>query len=172
MSIENDAGGSEISSKIIRLFVPYWLRNDTSIPLSCRLVEIEPPNSKYTDLNWLQLAIKAAENNESLPEGDKRQDKSSTLAKKIIRSIETIEDAQPNEPIMLSLPAMDNIGLAVAMNPKGMFSSAIALKAFEDKVIDCQLNIFFFQLLLAQTCFLSRWNELTYGQLMLVVENI
>lgn len=42
MSIERDLGGTIAAPKFIRLFVPYWIVNDSSLPLAYRIVEIEP----------------------------------------------------------------------------------------------------------------------------------
>ena len=134
MSVENDMGGSDVSAKIVRLFVPYWLRNDATVPLSCRLVEIEPTSSHQADSNWLHLASKAAKNSTQMPEHSGGARPSAGVAGKVLRSLEIIEDAPDAQPIMLSLPGMENVGLAVALNSAGVFSTAIALKAFEDKV--------------------------------------
>ena len=135
VSVENDMGGTDVAAKIVRLFVPYWLRNDATVPLSCRLVEIEPPRGQQTDSQWLQLASKAAQNAAQLPKSNMGKNSSTnSVASKVVRSLEAIEDAPDSHPLMLSLPSMDNVGLAVALSPAGVFSSAIALKAFEDKV--------------------------------------
>eukprot|EP00271_Cylindrocystis_brebissonii_P008358 TRINITY_DN2254_c0_g1_i1.p1 TRINITY_DN2254_c0_g1~~TRINITY_DN2254_c0_g1_i1.p1 ORF type:complete len:1958 (-),score=356.45 TRINITY_DN2254_c0_g1_i1:258-5252(-) len=141
VSVENDMGGSEVAAKIVRLFVPYWLRNDALVSLSCRLVEIEPPASTQQDINWLEQAAKAAQNAKEMPTHVARNTGQSTaMASKVIRSLEAIEDAQDSQPIMLSLPSVSNVGLAVALNPSGVFSSAIALKAFENKMERVELK--------------------------------
>ncbi|XP_021714350.1 uncharacterized protein LOC110682332 isoform X2 [Chenopodium quinoa] len=42
VSIERDLGGTSAAPKTIRLFIPYWIVNDSSLPLAYRMVEIEP----------------------------------------------------------------------------------------------------------------------------------
>lgn len=45
VSIERDLGGTNAAPKIIRFFVPYWIVNDSSLPLAYRIVEIDPLDS-------------------------------------------------------------------------------------------------------------------------------
>uniref|UniRef100_A0A0E0NER2 C2 domain-containing protein n=1 Tax=Oryza rufipogon TaxID=4529 RepID=A0A0E0NER2_ORYRU len=40
VSVEHDLGASDAAPKTLRLFVPYWIKNISSIPLSYRIVEI------------------------------------------------------------------------------------------------------------------------------------
>ncbi|KAL2906379.1 putative vacuolar protein sorting-associated protein 13F [Bienertia sinuspersici] len=42
VSIERDLGGTDAAPKTIRLSVPYWIVNDSSLPLAYRVVEMEP----------------------------------------------------------------------------------------------------------------------------------
>ncbi|XP_020693465.1 uncharacterized protein LOC110107531 [Dendrobium catenatum] len=42
VSIEYDMGGTDAAPKSVRLFVPYWICNDSSVPLSYRIEEVDP----------------------------------------------------------------------------------------------------------------------------------
>lgn len=63
MSVEHDLGASDAAPKTLRLFVPYWIKNHSSIPLSYRIVEGEPTESSEADsltrpdslVEWLSL---------------------------------------------------------------------------------------------------------------------
>ena len=52
----------------------------------------------------------------------------------MVRSVEVIEDSPQQQPIMLSLPTGDNMGLSVALTSNGIFNSALPLQAFSDRV--------------------------------------
>jgi hypothetical protein len=49
--------------------------------------------------------------------------------------LESLEDTPLQQAVMLSLDKVEGAGLSVALAPGGQFSSAIPLKAFEDKVV-------------------------------------
>jgi vacuolar protein sorting-associated protein 13A/C len=42
VSVEHDMGGTIGAPKTVRFFVPYWISNDSSVPLAYRVVEIDP----------------------------------------------------------------------------------------------------------------------------------
>ena len=49
VSVERDLGASDAAPKTLRLFVPYWIKNNSSIPLSYRIVEVEPAENSDAD---------------------------------------------------------------------------------------------------------------------------
>ncbi|XP_015689233.1 uncharacterized protein LOC102707936 [Oryza brachyantha] len=49
VSVEHDLGASDAATKTLRLFVPYWIKNNSSVPLSYRIVEVEPTENSDAD---------------------------------------------------------------------------------------------------------------------------
>ncbi|CAL5058295.1 unnamed protein product [Urochloa decumbens] len=49
VSVEHDLGASDAAPKTLRLFVPYWIKNHSSIPLSYRIVEGETTETSDAD---------------------------------------------------------------------------------------------------------------------------
>jgi vacuolar protein sorting-associated protein 13A/C len=97
VSLEHDFGGTTASAKIVLLIVPYWLRNDASLPLAYRLVEIEPHSGSTGDTTWFTRAAKAAKQAARRPThpGIKK-------ALQLINYLERVED-MAGTPVMLSL---------------------------------------------------------------------
>ncbi|KAK3187934.1 hypothetical protein Dsin_027495 [Dipteronia sinensis] len=58
--IERDMGGTSVAPKSIRFYVPYWIINDSFLPLAYRVVEIEPLDNTDTDSSSLSRAVKSA----------------------------------------------------------------------------------------------------------------
>lgn len=118
VSLENDFGNTTGSAKIVRLFVPYWLCDDAALPLSYRLVEIEPSGSETGDSSWLNKAAKAAKQAARRPARGEESKKSHLH--KVVQSLEVLEDSH-GAPAMLSLQAQsDRIGgLSLANNTEG-----------------------------------------------------
>ncbi|KAK1425949.1 hypothetical protein QVD17_14616 [Tagetes erecta] len=89
VSIERDIGAFAASPNTIRFFVPYWITNDCSIPLSYGVVEIEPlENAGAGSLVSTKAAKSFSLKNFNSSRGS-------------IQVIEVIEDASPT-PTMLS----------------------------------------------------------------------
>lgn len=139
MGLESQLGTSEISAKTVRLFVPFWLRNESQMQLSCRLVEIEKTApAAATHAPWLSLSSSSLTPPPPSPSSSAAGRAAgrfpSSAACRVIRSLESLEDAPLQQAVMLSLDKVEGAGLSVALAPGGQFSSAIPLKAFEDKV--------------------------------------
>lgn len=108
MSLEHDFGGSSAAAKIVRLFVPYWLQNDASLPLAYRLVEIEPNSDSTGDTTWLTRATKAAKQAARRPTHSGA--KHAPQLNKVVSYFENVED-MTGTPVMLSLQAYsDRLG--------------------------------------------------------------
>lgn len=119
ISVEHDLGGTDVAAKRVRLYVPYWLKNEAGVPLSYRLTEVEDVGkaSKAPRLPGAKPAVRSA---------------AATL-QRIVKSLEGIED-QHDLPVMLSLPTSDKVGLAVSLGHDGVVSMAIPFRAFEEQV--------------------------------------
>lgn len=150
MSLEHDFGGSSTAAKIVRLFVPYWLVNDASLPLAYRLVEIEPDTGSGGDSTWLTRAAKAAKQAARRPShvGVKKV----VQLNRVVQHLEKVEDLE-GIPLMLSLQALSDrigglsfssrsedgtlsprLGLAVAVANSNIFKSALSFRDFESNV--------------------------------------
>ncbi|KAG0568137.1 hypothetical protein KC19_7G189300 [Ceratodon purpureus] len=156
VSLEHDFGGSSASAKIVRLFVPYWLRNDASLPLAYRLVEIEPHSSSTGDTTWLTRAAKAAKQAARRPThpGVKK----TLQLNRVVNYLERVED-MTGTPVMLSLQAYSDrigglslssrsedgllsprLGLAIAVTNSKVFSRALSFRDFESNMERVNLN--------------------------------
>lgn len=138
MSIERDMGGTTSAPKTIRLFVPYWIVNDSSLPLSYRVVEIEPLET----VKSVKASFKNPTNSMERRFGTKRN----------VQVLEVIEDTSPI-PSMLSpqdtagqsgimlFPSQKDaylsprLGLAVAIHHSEIYSPGISFLELEKKVI-------------------------------------
>ena len=150
VSLEHDFGGSSASAKIVRLFVPYWLRNDASLPLAYRLVEIEPHSGSTGDTTWLTRAAKAAKQAARRPthSGVKR----TLQLNRVVNYLERVEE-MTGTPVMLSLQAYSDrigglslssrsedgllsprLGLAIAVTNSTVFNRALSFRDFENNV--------------------------------------
>ncbi|MFS7892238.1 putative vacuolar protein sorting-associated protein [Helianthus anomalus] len=135
VSIERDMGASAASPNTIRLFVPYWICNDCSVPLTYRVVEIEP----------VENADGAGSKS-----GKSSSFKNPSSSKRNIQVLEAIEDNSPT-PSMFSpqdyvgqgganLFSSRNdaylsprVGLAVATQHSDIFSAGLSLLDLEKK---------------------------------------
>ncbi|KAK4405432.1 putative vacuolar protein sorting-associated protein 13A [Sesamum angolense] len=59
VSIERDLGGSAAAQKTIRFFVPYWIGNNSFLPLAYRVVEIEPLEGADVDSLLISQDVKS-----------------------------------------------------------------------------------------------------------------
>ncbi|XP_057475541.1 uncharacterized protein LOC130763619 isoform X1 [Actinidia eriantha] len=99
VSIERDMGGTTAAPKTIRLFVPYWISNDSSLSLAYRVMEIEPLESAESDSLLLSKAAKSAKT--ALKSPSNIMDRRHVGLKKNIQVLEAIEDTSPT-PSMFS----------------------------------------------------------------------
>ncbi|XP_043726204.1 uncharacterized protein LOC122672780 isoform X2 [Telopea speciosissima] len=99
VSIERDMGGTSAAPKTIRFFVPYWISNESSLPLAYRVVEVETTNNLDTDSLLPSRTIKSAKKNLKNPINP--NDNRNPGTKRNIQVLEVIEDTSPT-PVMLS----------------------------------------------------------------------
>nr|CAD1836498.1 unnamed protein product [Ananas comosus var. bracteatus] len=148
VSVEHDMGGSEAAPKTVRLFVPYWIQNDTSVPLSYRVVELEPSENSDTDNLLLTRAIKSTKL--TLRNSSKSLDRLKTSSQRNIQVLEVIEDFNP-KCVMLSpqdymnrsgvLPFQSKgetftstrVGISVAAHDSTYYSPGVSLLELESK---------------------------------------
>ncbi|KAG8658937.1 uncharacterized protein LOC110610326 isoform X2 [Manihot esculenta] len=146
VSIEQDMGGTIAAPKTIRLFVPYWIVNDSSLPLAYRVVEIEPSDNADADSVFLSRAVKSTKTTLRNPTMERRH----SVSKRNIQVLELIEDTSPL-PSMLSpqdsagksglmlFPSQKDaymcprVGLAVAIRHSDSYSPGISLLELEKK---------------------------------------
>lgn len=147
VSIEHDMGGTAAASKTIRFFVPYWISNDSFVPLAYRVVEIEPVEGTDVDSVLLSKAVKSAKSAlRTTPSFKGRQ----ASSRKNIQVLDAIEDTSPT-PSMLSpqdyvgrggvmLFSSRNdtylsprVGISVAVRNSENFSAGIPLLELEKK---------------------------------------
>ncbi|XP_010679516.3 uncharacterized protein LOC104894866 isoform X2 [Beta vulgaris subsp. vulgaris] len=129
VSIERDLGGTMAAPKIIRFFVPYWIDNDSSLPLAYRVVEIESLDSGDNSI------LKSVKN---------------SVPRKNVQVLDVIRDTSPT-PSMLSpqdyvgrggvhLFTSHNdtylspkVGISVAIRDSENYSPGISLVELEKK---------------------------------------
>ncbi|CAA0829437.1 calcium-dependent lipid-binding family protein, partial [Striga hermonthica] len=148
VSIERDLGGTAAAPKTIRFFVPYWINNDSFLPLAYRVVEIEPLESAEVDSLMVSKAVKSAKSASKYPSTPvvSRQ----AGMRRNIQVLEAIEDTSP-VPSMLSpqdyvgrggvmlfssrndMYLSPRVGIAVAMRNSEKFSPGISLLELEKK---------------------------------------
>ncbi|KAL8152479.1 LOW QUALITY PROTEIN: hypothetical protein V2J09_010239 [Rumex salicifolius] len=136
VSIELDTGSTNVAPKVIRFFVPYWIINDSSMPLSYRVVEIEPLDNADVDNLIFSRAAKSA--------------KMSTIPRKNVQVLDTIEDSSPSPSmlspqdyvgrggVMLFTSRNDTylspkVGISVAVRRSDYYSPGISLLELEKK---------------------------------------
>lgn len=148
MSIEHDMGGTSAAPKTLRLFVPYWIANDSSLPLAYRLVEVEPLENAETDSVLLSRAVKSAKT--ALKNPISSMDRRHFSSRRNLQVLETIEDNSPF-PSMLSPQdyagrsgvfqsqkdtyLSPRLGISVSMRYSEVYSPGISLLELENKVL-------------------------------------
>uniref|UniRef100_A0A0D9VFX1 C2 domain-containing protein n=1 Tax=Leersia perrieri TaxID=77586 RepID=A0A0D9VFX1_9ORYZ len=103
VSVEHDLGASDAAPKTVRLFVPYWIKNNSSIPLSYRIVEVEPTeNSDADSLSRPDSLSRAAKSSKfSLRYSSKSLVRRGSVAQRNMHILEVIEDCSTDH-VMLS----------------------------------------------------------------------
>ncbi|XP_068666865.1 uncharacterized protein [Aristolochia californica] len=148
VSIERDLGGTSAAMKMIRLFVPYWIANDSHLQLEYRLVEVEPVEDVEADSRSLTRAVKSAKL--ALKRPIMSTDGKDSSSKKNVRLLEAIEELN-SAPVMLSpqdylartgimsFPSRNDtflsprVGIAVSLRHSDYFSPGISLLELENK---------------------------------------
>lgn len=149
VSIERDLGGSTAAPKTIRFFVPYWINNDSSLPLAYRVVETE---SLSADMDFLLVAKSLKSIRSSSKYSSTSGVGGQVNMKRNIQVLEAIEDTSPI-PSMLSpqdyigrggvmlfssrndMYLSPRVGIAVALRNSDNFSLGVSLLELEKKVI-------------------------------------
>ncbi|KAL6634351.1 hypothetical protein ACP70R_027022 [Stipagrostis hirtigluma subsp. patula] len=102
VSVEHDLGASDAAPKTLRLFVPYWIKNLSSIPLSYRIVEVEPTESSEADSLTKPDSLRPMKSSKfSLKYSSKSLVRRGTMAPRNMQIMEVIEDCNTNY-VMLS----------------------------------------------------------------------
>ena len=146
--IEIDMGGTTAAPKTIRFFVPYWIINNSSLPLAYRVVEVEPVDNADMD-SQISKAVKSAKM--VLKNPTNSMERRHSTPRRNIQVLEVIEDTSPT-PSMLSpqenagrsgvmmFPSQKDaylsprVGIAVALHHSEIYSPGISLLELENKV--------------------------------------
>lgn len=149
MSVEHDMGGTDAAPKTVRFFVPYWISNNSPVPLSYRVVEVEPLDNTETDSQGLSRAVKSAKF--ALRHSSKSVDRRFSTPRRNLQILEVIEDCGQN-CVMLSpqdyafpsavssIPSRTNsfpsnrVGISIAVRHSECYSAGISLLELERKV--------------------------------------
>lgn len=150
MSIEYDMGATSAAPKTLRLFVPYWIVNESTLPLAYRVVEVEPSENIDIDSVLLSRAVKSAKT--ALKNPLSSLEKRHSISRRNLQVLEAIEDNSPF-PSMLSpqdyavrsgitvfqsqkdtTSLSPRVGIAVSMHHSEVFSPGISLLELENKV--------------------------------------
>ncbi|KAK8983318.1 hypothetical protein V6N11_073414 [Hibiscus sabdariffa] len=148
VSVESDMGGTNAAPKTLRFFVPYWIINDSSLPLAYQVVEIEGADTADTDSRSLSRAVKSARmvlrttsySTESTNSGLRRN----------IQVLEAIEDTSPvasllspqdsagRSGVMLFPSQKDTyvsprVGISVAIRDSEIYTPGVSLLELEKK---------------------------------------
>ncbi|KAK4265962.1 hypothetical protein QN277_026944 [Acacia crassicarpa] len=148
VSIEYDMGATSAAPKTLRLFVPYWIVNESSLALAYRVVEVEPSENTDMDSVLLSRAVKSAKT--ALKNPLSSMDKRHSISRRNLQVLEAIEDSSPF-PSMLSpqdcavrsgltvfqsqkdTSLSPRVGIAVSMHHSEVYSPGISLLELENK---------------------------------------
>ncbi|AQK59115.1 calcium-dependent lipid-binding family protein [Zea mays] len=103
VSVEHDLGASDAAPKTLRLFVPYWIKNHSSIPLCYRIVEGESTESTEADsLSRPDSLSRVSKSSKfSLKYSSKSLVRRGTMSHRNMQVLEDIEDCS-TDYVMLS----------------------------------------------------------------------
>ncbi|KAL6841988.1 hypothetical protein ACP4OV_028188 [Aristida adscensionis] len=102
VSVEHDLGASDAAPKTLRLFVPYWIKNHSSIPLSYRIVEVESTESSDAESISKPDSLRPLKSSKfSIKYSSKSLVRRATIAQRNTQILEVIEDCSTNY-VMLS----------------------------------------------------------------------
>ncbi|KAJ3675683.1 hypothetical protein LUZ60_004725 [Juncus effusus] len=147
VSIERDTGRSDAAPKSVRIFVPYWIENDCALPLSYRMVLVEPSENSDNDSLLLGRAVKSAKL--ALRYSSKALDKRASSSRRNVEILESIEDSSNPSCVMLSPQDYLNrsspfqsrnenvtttrVGISVGVGNSNNFSPGVSLLELETK---------------------------------------
>lgn len=148
VSVEHDLGGTDAAPKTVRLFVPYWIQNDSAVPLSYRIVEVEPLENADADSLLISRAVKSAKF--ALKQSSKSLDRKNTSIRRNIQILEVIKDSSPKYVMLspqdyvirggsLSFQSRGDaftsahVGVSVAISHSVNYSPGISLLELESK---------------------------------------
>lgn len=159
VSVEHDLGASDAAPKTLRLFVPYWIKNNSSIPLSYRIVEVEPTeNSDVDSLSRPDSLSRAAKSSKfSLRYSSKSLVRRGTVSQRNMQILEVIEDCSTNYVMLspqdymnrsagLRYDSRDNnfsparVAISVAVGSCTQYSIGVSLIELENKVYNVVLH--------------------------------
>lgn len=148
VSVEHDMGGTDAAPKTVRLFVPYWIRNESLVPLSYRIVEVEPADSVEADSQIISRAVKSAKF--ALRHSSKTLDKKFSSSRRNLQILGVVEDVGQNcimlSPQDYSFPSSassipsrtatfpsNRVGISIAVRRSEHYSAGISLLELERK---------------------------------------
>ncbi|XP_027330645.1 uncharacterized protein LOC113846496 isoform X2 [Abrus precatorius] len=120
VSIEHDMGGTSAAPKTLRLFVPYWIVNDSSLALAYRMVEVEPSEKAETD-SALLSRVKSAKT--ALKNPISSLDRRHSSSRRNIQVLEIIEDNSPFPSMLSPQDYSGRSGATVFQSPKDTYLS-------------------------------------------------
>jgi vacuolar protein sorting-associated protein 13A/C len=160
VSVERDLGASDAAPKTLRLFVPYWIKNNSSVPLSYRIVEVEPAeNADAESVSRPDSLSRAAKSSKfSLRYSSKSLVRRGSISQRNSQILDVIEDCGTNY-VMLSPQDYVNrstnmresrgnnfsparVAICVAVGSCKQYSIGVSLFELENKVYSVILHIF------------------------------
>lgn len=143
VSLEHDLGGNFSAPKAIRIFVPYWIVNDTCVPLAYRMVELEYLENAEPESHSLSKSVRKTV----------LRNPTNSIIRRPRRNLQVLEMIEDNSPVPSMLSPQDyfggnalmfssqkdayispRIGIGVAVRNSETYSAGIALHELENKV--------------------------------------
>lgn len=126
LSVEYDMGGTDAAPKSVRLFVPYWIRNDSSVPLSYRILVIDSLDNLDADSIPISRGAKSAKF--AFKHSSKSIDKKISCSRRNSNILEVIDDFNL-KCVMLSPQDYSGFSGASSFSSRGdgIFSRHIAI---------------------------------------------
>lgn len=125
VSVEYDMGPTNAAPKSVRLFVPYWIHNDSSVPLSYRIVEVDPLENLDADSQTTR-AFKSTKF--TLKHSSKSIDRKSSYSKRNSSVLEVIDDFSPNCVMLSPQDYISNSGASSSSScTDGLLSTRVGI---------------------------------------------
>ncbi|KAH7682946.1 Vacuolar protein sorting-associated protein 13 [Dioscorea alata] len=148
VSVEHDMGGTDAAPKTVRFFVPYWIQNDSCVPIIYRLVEVEPLDNSEADSLLISKAVKSAK--VALKQTSRSIDRKHSLLRRNIQILENIDESYQdfvmfspqdymNRSGILPFPSRGDtflstrVGISVAVRHSDNYCPGISLFELERK---------------------------------------
>ncbi|KAK4798434.1 hypothetical protein SAY86_030760 [Trapa natans] len=145
VNVEYDLGENNAAPKAIRLFIPYWIVNDTYLPLVYRTVELEYSENADPDALRLSRAVRSAKTALRNPSLSRKY----STSRRNVQVLEVLEDSG-HVPSMLSPQdyfggnallfssqkdayISPRVGIGVAVRNSDIYSPGISLLELENK---------------------------------------